>query len=113
MPQQSKLMTLFREQMAKSKVAGDNSKAECDVMYSTGFLAFDYMNGTIVHVKSDSMDSCYNSSGIVDEASNAFIGRPACGKSTIVVQIMGNMMRNDPRIMAYFDDIEGSLPMTR
>ena len=35
---EGKLMTLFREKMAKSKDKGAGKEAVFDVMYSTGFL---------------------------------------------------------------------------
>lgn len=42
---EGKLMTLFREKMAKSKDKGAGKEAVFDVMYSTGFLALDHLNG--------------------------------------------------------------------
>ncbi len=108
----SKLMTDFRNRIAKNKNIESN-EASFDVMYPTGFLTLDYLNGTMVHVDSPDRQESYASIGIVDGSSNTFIGRTGCGKSTLVTQIIGNMMRQYPDSVAFFDDIEGSLPQNR
>lgn len=110
----SKLMALFRDKVAKSKdTAGMGKEAVFDVMYPTGFISLDYLNGTMVHVCSDEVNMTYKSIGILDGSSNTVIGRSGCGKSTLVVQIMGNIARKNPNIDLYIDDIEGSLPEMR
>jgi RecA/RadA recombinase len=109
----SKLMVDFRNRIAKNKNV-EAEEASFDVMYPTGFLTLDFLNGTQVHVDfPDGRQETYNSIGIVDGSSNTFIGRTGCGKSTLVCQIIGNMMRQYPDSVAFFDDIEGSLPQNR
>ena len=108
-----KLMTQFRERMSKVKDKGASAQAVFDVMYPTGFLALDHLNGTMVHVKTEKIDMCYKSIGIMDGSSNTFIGRSGCGKSTLVVQVIGNIAKQYPRAKLYIDDIEGSLPISR
>lgn len=110
---ESKLMTLFREKMSKSKDKGVGKEAQFDVMYPTGFLTLDHLNGTMIHVNSENINTTYKSIGILDGSSNTFIGRSGCGKSTLVVQIVGNLLRSVPGSNAYIDDIEGSLPIPR
>ena len=106
-----------RKATAKSKMMGINSEAEFDIMYSTGFLEIDYLNGTTVHVKGNDRDFSYNACGIVDGSTNTMIGRSGSGKSTLLTQICGNIVR--PFIKKglptalYIDDIEGSLPYAR
>ena len=106
-----------RKATAKSKLAGINSEAEFDVMYSTGFLAIDYLNGTVVHVKGNDRDFQYNACGIVDGSTNTIIGRSGSGKSTLLTQIAGNIVRpfinKKLPVMLCIDDIEGSLPYAR
>lgn len=109
----SKLMTLFREKINKSKDKSAGSHAVFDVMYPTGFLALDHLNGTMIHVKTDKMDMSYKSIGIMDGSSNTFIGRSGCGKSTFCIQVIGSILRQFPTAEAYIDDIEGSLPIPR
>lgn len=109
----SKLMKLFRDKINQSKDKSAGNKAEFDVMYPTGFLALDHLNGTMIHVKSEDMDMNYKSLGIVDGSSNTFIGRSGCGKSTFCIQIIGNILKQFPTAEAYIDDIEGSLPIPR
>lgn len=107
------LMDNFRAKMDKVKVAGANKRAEFDVMYSTGFLSIDYLNGTTVHVESEERNYTYNSVGIVDGSTNTIIGRSGSGKSTLLRQIAGNIMRQFDTALLFDDDIEGSLPWVR
>ena len=107
----SRLMDEFNKRAAKIK--NIDSKEEFDILYPTGFLALDYLNGTMVHVESEKVNTSYKAIGIVDGSSNLFIGRSNCGKSTLLFQIIGNMARMNPNIDIYIDDIEGSLPMIR
>lgn len=111
------LMSKFKEKVSKIKNTGINKSAEFDVMYPTGFLALDYLNGTTVHVKSDNRNFTYNSTGIVDGSTNTIIGRSGSGKSTLLMQIAGNIARSfiekDLPTGLYIDDMEGSLPYVR
>ena len=109
---ESKLMRLFREKINKSK-STDIKEADFDVLYKSGFLSLDFINGTLVHINGNGMDSTYNSVGLMDGSATTFIGRSGCGKSTLVVQIIGNLLKQFPDSSAYIDDIEGSLPMSR
>lgn len=108
----SKLLSLFKDKMNQSK-STSSKEAEFDIMYPTGMLTLDYLNGTMIHVKSDEMDMTYNSVGIMDGSSCMFIGRSGCGKSTLAIEIIGNQLRANPDSTAYIDDIEGSLPISR
>jgi len=111
------LQDKFREKVSKLKTAGVGSVAEFDVLYSTGFLSIDYLNGTVVHVESEERTFTYNSVGIVDGSTNTVIGRSGSGKSTLITQMGGNIIK--PFIKKglstgiYIDDIEGSLPQVR
>lgn len=112
------LMSQFRAKVAKIKNSGVNRSAEFDVLYSTGFLSIDYLNGTVVHVKNkDNTEFTYNSTGIVDGSTNTIIGRSGSGKSTLLTQIAGNIVRpfieKEMPTGLYIDDIEGSLPFAR
>lgn len=108
----SKLMADYRARIAKNKNL-DSKEATFDVMYPTGQLMLDYVNGTEVHVDSPDIKLDYESVGIVDGSANTIIGRTGCGKSTLVTQIIGFMMKTNPDSIAFFDDIEGSLPQNR
>lgn len=107
------LMDLFREKMSKMKKTDGARQAEFDVMYSTGFISIDYLNGTTVHVESKDRNFTYNSVGIVDGSTNTIIGRSGSGKSTLLTQICGNIIRPFSDAKLYIDDIEGSLPFAR
>lgn len=101
----------FAERMKKEKI--DDSNETFDVMYQTGFITLDYLNGTMIHVRGKNATTEYRSIGITDGSSNMFIGRSGCGKSTLVSQIIGNIAKQFDNCHIFYDDIEKSLPMSR
>ena len=112
------LIDNFRSSISKVKTSGINKQAEFDVMYSSGFLAVDYLNGTVVHVQSKERGNfSYYSTGIVDGSTNTIIGRSGSGKSTLLTEMTGNIVRPFIRkgmnTGIFIDDIEGSLPAVR
>lgn len=107
------LASRFRATMAKTKDPR-MSEAVADVMYPTGFLPFDFLNGYKVHVQQpNGSDFFYNSVGIVDGSSQMFIGRPGSGKTTIALQMAANIVRKFPGAVIFYDDIEGGSNATR
>ena len=102
----------FRAQMAKTKDPR-MEEAVADVLYPTGFLPFDFLNGYRVHVKSETEDFWYNSVGIVDGSSVSFAGRSGSGKTTAAIQMAANIVRPFPEATIFFDDIEGGSNATR
>ena len=115
----SLLIDKFEEKMSKIKDTTVDQDAEFDVMYSTGFLSIDYLNGTVVHVKDKKLDRefQYNACGIVDGSTNTIIGRSGSGKSSLLMQIAGSIVkpfiRKGKNSEIFIDDIEGSLPEPR
>ena len=111
------LLSKFNEKMSKLKDNGAKSEAVFDVMYQTGFLAIDYLNGTTVHVKGNGKEFSYNATGIVDGSANTFIGRSGSGKSTLITQIAGEIVRpfikKGMNTALFIDDLEGSIPQIR
>lgn len=108
----SKVLSIWREKLASNKKSAIQ-EAGFDVMYPTGFSNVDYVNGTMVHVRSDDINVDYEAIGIVDGTSNTIISRPGSGKSTLVTQWIGYLLKTHPDSDAYIDDIEGSLPTPR
>lgn len=102
----------FRAQMAKTKDPR-MEEANADVLYPTGFLPFDFLNGYRVHVKSETEDFWYNAVGIVDGSSVSFAGRSGSGKTTAAIQMAANIVRPFPEATIFFDDIEGGSNATR
>ena len=102
----SKLLSAFRTEIKKTKDKGNND-AIGDVMYSTGFLNLDYLNGTRIYVKSNKLDFNYPSIGIMDGTAVQLIGRTHCGKTTIAVQMAANIIRPFKTSLIFHDDIEG------
>ena len=82
----SRLMDKVTERLKKAKV--NINEEEFEVMYPTGFLQLDALNGTMIHVNGNGIDMKYRSTGIVDGSSNMVIGRSNCGKSTLTFQII-------------------------
>lgn len=111
------LIDKVRAAVSKVKDPGIRDVAEFDVLYSTGFLGPDFLNGTRVHVESEDRNFTYRACGIVDGSCNMVIGRTGCGKSTFLMQMAGNIIRPFIDMGAptglYIDDIEGSLPYSR
>lgn len=112
------LIDNFKAKASKMKSNNINNEASFDVMYSTGFLAIDYLNGTCVHVDAPDRQYTYNSTGVVDGSTNTVIGRSGSGKSTLLMQMAGNIIRPFIRkgieqCAIFIDDIEGSLPQPR
>lgn len=103
------LVGQFRSEVNKLKDERMKAEASFDVGYSTGFASLDFLNGAVVHVKSDKMDFTYNSIGLVDGSANTFIGRSGCGKTTILLQIAGNIIRPFENSAIYFDCLEGGI----
>lgn len=107
------LSALFREKVSKLKDPRMSCETAPDYSYPTGFLTFDYMNGTTVHVKSDSLDFSYDSVGIVDGSLVTVIGRSGCGKTTWTVQSASNIVRPFEKSLIYMDSLEGGIVETR
>lgn len=99
----------FRNAVAKHKDYRMKDESTASVAYSTGFLNFDFMNGTVVHVKSNERNFKYYSVGIQDGCLVMLIGRSGCGKTTWAAQAAANMVREFPNACIYHDDIEGGL----
>lgn len=101
------LSSLFRQAFGKDPKM---QEAVFDVAYPTGFLALDFLNGTIVKVKSESK---YYSVGITDGTSVTLIGRPGCGKTSLALQMGAEIIRPFPNAAMFYDDIEGGSNGTR
>lgn len=104
---------LFRSKMNTLKDPRMKKEAEPDYSYPTGFLTFDFMNGTVVHVKKDDMQFSYNSIGIVDGSMVTVIGRSSSGKTTWCVQCAGNIIRPYKSSCIWMDSVEGGIVDTR
>lgn len=99
----------FRAVASKHKDFRMKDESSAGVGYSTGFLNFDFMNGTVVHVHSEDRNFNYYSVGIQDGCLVMLIGRSGCGKTTWAVQTAANIVRNFPTACVFHDDIEGGL----
>lgn len=107
------LSDLFREKVGALKDYRMKNETEQDVAYPTGFLSFDFLNGTVIHVKSDDMDFTYNSVGIIDGSMVTIIGRAGCGKTTFILQSAAEIIRPFENSCIYHDDIEGGIVQSR
>ena len=107
------LMNSFREKVGKDKDQRMSQEAVFDVAYATGFLAFDFLNGTVVHVKTPDKKFTYNSIGIVDGSITMVIGRSGCGKTTWLTQTAGNIVKRFEKACVWEDNIEGGITEVR
>lgn len=113
MDSQISITSLFRNKVSKLKDPRMNQESQPDLSYPTGFLSFDYMNGSVVHVKKDDMKFTYNDIGIVDGSLVTVIGRSGCGKTTWIMQSAANIIRPFKSSCIYHDDIEGGIVDSR
>ena len=107
------LINAFRNEVGKEKDKRLSEEAGADVAYSTGFLALDFLNGTMIHVQSQEKDYKYYSCGLADGSIVMVIGRSGCGKTTFVEQIAANIVRPFEEGVIYEDNIEGGIIESR
>lgn len=107
------LTSAFRDKVGKEKDKRLSEEAGADVAYSTGFLALDFLNGTMVHVKSEEKDYKYYSCGLADGSIVMVIGRSGCGKTTFVEQLAANIVRPFEEGVIYEDNIESGIIESR
>jgi RecA/RadA recombinase len=107
------LATRFREEASKLKDYKMKVETEFNVGYSSGFLNFDFLNGTIVHVKTEDKDFSYYSYGLTDGSMVMIIGRSGCGKTTWAFQAGANIIRPFKTSCMFEDNIEGGIVETR
>ena len=109
----SALVDSFRGEMAKSKDPTMMNESQFDVGYPTGYLAFDFINGTKVEVRTEKTSYTYNSIGIVDGTMVSMIGRSGCGKTTLALQMAGNIIRPFENGMIMHEELETGSASTR
>lgn len=109
----SLLASRFRQEVAKNKDYRMKNEVEQDIAYPTGFLAFDFLNGTVVHAKRNEEDFTYYSVGIVDGSMVTVIGRAGCGKTTWIMQTAGELVKPFENSCIFHDDIEGGIVHSR
>lgn len=107
------LSNAFRETVVKSKDSKMKAETEFNVFYSTGFLSFDFRNGSIIHAKRDGKPFKYYGIGITDGSMNTLIGRSGCGKTTWAVQAAANIVRPFKNSSIFYEDIEGGITEAR
>lgn len=103
------LANKFREAMRKTKDPRMSDESQISVAYPTGFLNFDFMNGTVVQVNTEDRSFSYPSVGIQDGCLLVAIGRSGCGKTTWAIQTAANIVRNFDEGVIFHDDIEGGV----
>lgn len=106
----------WRARVAGSKDIIKKAEAEAGVRYPTGFLNIDFLNGCVIHVidiNTHEEIMSYNSLGILDGSYCLFVGRSASGKTTLALQIAGNIIRPFKTSSIIHDDVEGGIEDTR
>lgn len=108
----SLLISRFDAVVGKLKDHKIKAESESGIRLPTGFLNFDFMNGSIVHVidpKTTQEVASYNSIGIKDGSLNIFIGRSQSGKTTIALQMAGNVVRGYKTSCIFFESVEDGI----
>ena len=103
----SLLSVEFRKKVSKSKDERIKNEATAGVSYPTGFLSFDFLNGNVIHTKSETMPK-YNSIGVLDGSVNIVIGRSGCGKSTFTEQCAANIVRPFNNSTIFVEHVEAT-----
>lgn len=104
------LMTEIDEALCKTKDSSVTRRAETDVQYPSGYLSVDYKNGHRVRATlKDGRTVEYDSVGITDGSINMVIGRSGCGKSTWVVQVGANIVRDFDHGLIFIDMLESGM----
>lgn len=96
------LANAFREQVKKTKDISMINEQQHSVAYSTGFLALDFLNGSILNINGKK----YYEVGIVDGSINAIIARSGAGKSTFCIQAAANIVRPFETSTVFMDNAE-------
>lgn len=110
----SALVENFRAECKKTKDPRMSNESEFDVAYPTGYLGFDFMNGVKVEVIKEGKKFTYNSIGIVDGTMISVVGRSGCGKTTLVLQWAGNIVRPFANSGIFHEELEsGSSSMKK
>lgn len=103
----SLLIDEFRGMMNKKKIKESTS----EILYPTGFLNFDFMNGYIANgrdPKTGQIYSYYNT-GIADGSINMVISRSGGGKSSWCAQVSSNIVRPFPLSYILEDNVEAGM----
>ena len=106
----SLLSTEFRKKVGKLKDERMKNEAVAGVSYPTGFLSFDFLNGTVIHTKSETMPK-YNSIGVLDGSVNIVIGRSGCGKSTLLNTLTDAGILAEDQLFATLDPTTRTLEL--
>lgn len=108
----SLMIKRFDAIVSKSKDHRMKAESESGIRIPTGFLNFDFMNGSVVHVidpETTQEVTSYNSIGIKDGSLNIFIGRSQSGKTTIALQMAGNIVRPYKTSCIFFESVEDGI----
>lgn len=105
----------FRKIVMKDKDLRMSVEAKCDIGYSSGYLAFDFLNGYMIHVNNNekNIHQKYYCIGFMDGSFNSIIGKTGCGKSTFALQTAANIVRPFQTSCIFEDSIEGGMNWTR
>jgi len=109
------LLDQFRDVVSKNKDHRMKDESSMEVLYPTGFAPLDFINGCKIYVNDKNTNNSYYyySLGITEGSACMLIGRSGCGKTTLAVQMAGNIVRNLPNAEIFHDDIEGGITKMR
>ena len=109
----SLLASAFRKTVSKLKDTRMKMESEFNVGYPTGFLGFDFTNGTVIHTKINGQPFKYYQIGITDGSMVMIVGRSGCGKTSWAVQTAANIVRPFENSAIFHDDIEAGITEAR
>jgi len=105
----SLLTSAYREQVKKSKHAENFVEAKTSFAFPTGIDLFDYVNGKYITTK----DGNYYSLGLEQGSYIMLIGKSGTSKTTVALQMAGNIIRHYDESALFLDDIEAATDRSR
>ena len=103
----------FREKVGKMKDVRIKQEGGYDIAYPTGFDTIDFRNGSAYQGIKNGEPFTNYLLGFKDGSMNMIVGRSGCGKTTLAIQIAGNIARMFPEAVIYHDDIENGSTFSR
>jgi len=96
------LATAFREAVKQTKDITKMNEMNYSVSYPTGFLNLDFANGYIQEVNGKSVFTL----GISDGSINMLIGEPSTGKTSLLITVACNIVRQFKTSAVFFEQAE-------
>jgi archaellum biogenesis ATPase FlaH len=108
------LLDRLRETSSKDKNKKNVfTSAQLELSYPTEFLPFDFKNGQYIHVNGNGKNETYAYLGIPGGKFLTVVGKSGVAKTSWVVSVAWNIVKNIENSFVYHFDLESSTSITR